>query len=157
IWRTTTEWYRPIDTAPIAEHSAEMISELKKWGINDVFQLDFSFNVLNGQGAPTVHFPAQEEGDSADVPIPAQAYIEGDHGYDGCPADEDCHMIIFDFGANRLYELYQAHKNGSTWDGYLALWKLDKAYPPSNRGQGCTSADAVGLPIAPGLIGYKET
>jgi serine/threonine-protein kinase len=104
-----------------------------------------------------VTFPPQEEGDSAPVPVPAKGYIEGDHAYDDCPDDEDCHMLIFDRGASRLYELFQAHKNGNSWDGYLALWKLDKAYPPSNRGQGCSSADAAGLPIAPGLIGYKET
>lgn len=158
IWRRGTEWVRPVDTAPIAEHSGEMIGALAKWGTTGIFQIDFSFNVMNGAGAPTSTFPPDDEGDSVPVPIPAKGYVEGDHAYDACPvADEDCHMIIFDSPSNRLYELYQAQKTGNTWNGYVALWKLDKTYPATNRGLGCTSADAAGLPIAPGLIGYKET
>lgn len=157
IWRTSTEWFRAIDTAPIAETSSEMIGALQKWGQTGDFMIDFSFNVLNGQGASTVTFPPDDEADSAPVPVPAGGYIEGDYPYDGCPAGDDCHLIVFDRGASRLYEVYQAHKNGNDWSGSLALWKLDKKYPRSNRGQGCTSADAAGLPIAPGLIGYKET
>ncbi len=37
------------------------------------------------------------------------------------------------------------------------MWQLDKTYPRTNRGLGCSSADAAGLPITPGLIGYRET
>ena len=29
-----------------------MITALKQWGLTGVFQVDFSFNVLNGAGAP---------------------------------------------------------------------------------------------------------
>src|SRR4051812_3047321 len=50
IWRTTTEWYRAIDTAPVADTSSEMIGALQKWGLTGNFQIDFAFNVLNGQG-----------------------------------------------------------------------------------------------------------
>src|SRR5262245_34968880 len=34
IWRTTTEWYRPIDSAPVVEHSSSMIAALAQWGLS---------------------------------------------------------------------------------------------------------------------------
>ena len=157
IWRTTTEWYRAIDTAPVAAHSGEMIGALDQWGTTGVFQIDFSFNVLDGSGAPKVTFPDDDESDPDPFPIPAQGFIEGDHAYNACPAGDDCHLIVIDRGASRLHEAYQANKDGANWSGFPTLWKLDKAYPRTNRGLGCTSGDAAGLPIAPGLIGYKET
>lgn len=157
IWRTTSEWYRAIDGAPTAEHSGEMIGAVKTWGQTDIFQIDFSFNVLDATGGTPTTFPPDDEGDSVPVPIPAKGYVEGDYDYASCPSGEDCHVLIVDRTANRLYELYHVKKNGAKWNGYLALWKLDKAYPRSNRGQGCTSADAAGMAITPGLIGYAET
>jgi len=136
-----------------------MIGALTQWGTTGIFQIDYSFSIMNGAGATPATFPDQTdgEGDNVPVPVPTKGYVEGDHAYDACPDGDDCHMLIFDYPNNKLYETYQSHKSGNTWNGYVALWKLDKAYPASNRGQGCTSADAAGLPIAPGLIGYKET
>jgi serine/threonine-protein kinase len=157
IWRSTSEWYRPIDGAPTAEHSSEMIGALARWGTSGVFQIDFGFSILDGQGATPVTFPAEEEADEVPIPIPSRGYVEGDYAYDACPDGEDCHVLVVDRGANKLFEVYQAHKSGSAWTGFVALWQLDKTYPRQNRGQGCTSADAAGLPIAPGLIGYRET
>ena len=158
VWRTKSEWYRTIDGAPVAEHSGEMITAVKTWGKNDVFQIDFSFNVLDGTGGTPTNFPDGEEADNGvAVPVPAKGYVEGDHAYPDCPEGDDCHMLIVDRTNNRLFELYQVRKTGTTWNGELALWKLDKAYPRSNRGQGCTSADAAGMAITPGLIGYRET
>lgn len=159
VWRTTSEWYRPIDTAPVAETSGEMIAALKTWGLTDLFQIDFSFDVLDGAGAPKVTFPAPPdgEGDVVPVPVPTKGWIEGDHDYGSCPGGEDCHLVVFDRPAARLYEVYQAHKSGSAWTGIVTMWKLDRSYPRTNRGAGCTSADAAGMAIAPGLVGYRET
>lgn len=158
VWRTKTEWYRVVETAPVAEHSADMISALKMWGKQNSFMIDFSFNVLDGTGGTPTKFPDGDEADNGvSVSVPAKGYVEGDNAYTDCPDGEDCHMLIVDRGANRLFELYHVRKDGNAWNGELALWKLDKAYPRTNRGDGCTSADAAGLPITPGLIGYKET
>ena len=157
IWRKTMEWYRPIDSAPVAAHSADMIGALKQWGTTGIFQIDFSFNVLDGAGAPKVTFPPEDESDNEPVSVPANGYIEGDYAYDACPGGEDCHLVVIDRTANRLFEVYQAGRSGSTWYGLPNMWKIDKQYPRTNRGLGCTSADAAGLPIAPGLIGYRET
>ena len=159
VWRTTSEWYRPIDAAPVAEPSGEMIAALKTWGNTDVFQIDFSFDVLDGAGAPKVTFPAPPdgEGDVVPVSVPVKGWIEGDHDYGSCPGGEDCHLVVFDRPASRLYEVYQAHKNRSAWSRIVSMWKLDSSYTRTKRGAGCTSADAACLPIAPGLIGYRET
>ncbi|MBS2016336.1 MAG: hypothetical protein JST00_25860 [Deltaproteobacteria bacterium] len=156
-WRKSMEWYRAIDKAPVAEHSSQMIGALQQWGTTGIFQIDFSFNVLDGAGAPKVTFPPDDESDNVPVPVPNTGYIEGDYAYGACPSGDDCHLVILDRGASRLYEVYQAGKSGSSWEGFPYMWQLDKDYPRSNRGQGCTSADAAGLPIAPGLIGYRET
>lgn len=156
-WRTGSEWYRNVETAPVAEHSSEMLQALVRWGTTGVFQIDFSFVVLDGTGGANVNFPQGEETDNVPVPVPAKGYIEGGHAYDACPVDsEDCHMLVLVPGAKRLYETYQTRRNGSTWEGAVTMWQLDKLYPRSNRGQGCTSADAAGMAITPGLIGYRE-
>ena len=157
IWRTTTEWYRVIDTAPVAETSSEMIGALAQWGTTGVFQIDFSFNVLDGTGAPKVTIPPGDEADSDPVSIPTKGYIEGDHDYGDCPDGEDCHLLVVTPGENRLFEVYQAQNSGGAWRGFVTMWQLDKTYPRTNRGLGCSSADAAGLPITPGLIGYRET
>ena len=38
----------------------------------------------------------------------------------------------------------------------MAVWDLTRIYPPSGRGEGCTSADAAGFPIAPLLFNADE-
>ena len=69
-WRTTSEWYRAIDTAPVAQDSASMLAALPNWGIGR-FQIDFSFVVMNGIGATPQHISnLGGETDTVDVPIP---------------------------------------------------------------------------------------
>src|SRR5690349_18152817 len=72
VWHRTTEWYRAIDTAPVADSSAEMIGALKQWGTTGIFQIDFSISVLDGAGAPKVRIQEQDEADDDPVPIPAK-------------------------------------------------------------------------------------
>ena len=157
VWQTTNEWYRDVSAAPVAEHSDAMLAELPKWGRTGNFQIDFSFVVLDGANAPTVTFPPGDENDDVPVPLPVGGLVEGGSDYASCPDDQDCHVLVVDRGAQKLYEIYQVHQNGSTWQGQPSLWQLDKTYPRGNRGQGCTSADAAGLAITPGLIGFAET
>src|ERR1039458_4968545 len=38
----------------------------------------------------------------------------------------------------------------------LAVWDLNRIYPPSGRGDQCTSTDAAGFPIAPLLFNADE-
>src|SRR5439155_15842561 len=47
--------------------------------------------------------------------------------------------------------------NGGVFSGgCLAIWDLDRIYPPSGRGDQCTSADAGGLPMIPLLFTADE-
>jgi hypothetical protein len=46
VWRARSEWFRPIDTAPVAAISSEMVGAIKTWGKTDIFEVDLSFNVL---------------------------------------------------------------------------------------------------------------
>jgi hypothetical protein len=50
----------------------------------------------------------------------------------------------------RLYEMWRANITGGVfYGGCLAVWQIDQVYPPSGRGENCTSADAAGLPLTP--------
>ena len=63
-------------------------------------------------------------------------------------------MLVVQAGSCRLYELFDAHREGGGWRaGSGAVWDLR-----SNRLRpaGWTSADAAGLPILAGLVRYEE-
>jgi hypothetical protein len=88
------------------------------------------------------------------MPLPANGNTEGSGTYtcdtsyhtDG---QGDCHVLVVETSQRKLYELYNSTKTGT---GFTALgafiWDLTKAYPDSERGDQCTSADAGGFPIA---------
>jgi serine/threonine-protein kinase len=112
---------------------------------------------------PTVPFRkgpkwAAADSDSVSVfPLPAGGGAEGESGYK-CDLDQqDCHIIVADRSHGKLYEAYQAsyEENALTAD-FLAVWNLNRVYPPSGRGDQCTSADAAGFPIAPLLFNADE-
>ena len=96
-----------------------------------------------------------EESDPGPYPFPSQdqARIEG-----GTPAacDGDCHLIAVQEGACRLYEGYACSYQNDGWHcSNGAAWDLTKKSEGQRRA-GFTSADAAGLPIAPGLVRYDE-
>jgi hypothetical protein len=66
----------------------------------------------------------------------------------------DRHALIVDPAACTLYELYALRRRGGAWHaGSGAIWNLrSDRLRPSGR----TSADAAGLPIAPGLVRWSE-
>jgi serine/threonine-protein kinase len=83
--------------------------------------------------------------------------MEGQTGYQ-CPIDEnDCHLIVADRSHGKLYEVYQAnYADGALAATGLVVWDLNRIYPPSGRGDQCSSTDAAGLPIAPLLFNADE-
>jgi serine/threonine-protein kinase len=89
------------------------------------------------------------------MPVPADAEIEWQDGLD-CPDDGDCHLLVVQ--GDRLYEAYRARALGDDRLGTqcLAIWQLERVYPPEGRGEHCTSADAAGFPIAPLLFNADE-
>ena len=74
--------------------------------------------------------------------------LEGEDGY-ACESDGDCLLIVRHEGV--LYEMWRANidASGAFDGGCLAVWDLGRTWPETLRGEGCTSADAAGLPIAP--------
>ena len=87
-----------------------------------------------------------DESDPGPYPIPAGARVEG---------GGDRHVLVVQRGRCRLYELFGARRNDrGGWDAASgAVFDLR-----SNRlrPKGWTSADAAGLPIAPGLARADE-
>ncbi|MFB9884450.1 hypothetical protein ACFFMN_41610 [Planobispora siamensis] len=105
--------------------------------------------VRTGQAKVPVSFEYRSESDPGPYPVPRGAAIEG-----GPSSDGDRHVLVVDTGACKLYELYSAYPSGKGWKaGSGAVFDLR-----SNklRPAGWTSADAAGLPVAPGLVRYEE-
>jgi hypothetical protein len=132
------------------------------WGNGNVFQIDFSIEVLHADSsAPMTTFTTTgdfftPDCDHVPVPIPAGGAIEGETGY-ACTQDGDCHLIVVHEPTHKLYEMWRADIQGATFNGgCLVVWDQTKTYPPNERGDQCTSADAAGYPIAPLLFSADE-
>lgn len=151
-------WNRRIDTLPVHARSTAWINSL---GRSTGLHMDFGSGLWEGGviGIPfnivpptqagifmgQSQFTYWDESDLGNYPIPTPLKIEfgGDH-----------HILIVKQGECKLYELYAAHKVGNIWHaGSGAVWNLSSnALRPATW----TSADAAGLPIAPGLVRYDE-
>lgn len=158
-------WNRDVSAVPKASYSDATIAALRAaggWGNGDVFQIDFSMEVLSAD-ASTPHRTFSKTGDfytpdcdDMPVPIPAGGNLEGESGYE-CTTDGDCHLIVHDASAGLLYEMWRANITGTTfYGGCLAVWNTRMAYGETLRGDQCTSADAAGFPIAPLLFTADE-
>ena len=157
-------WKRDVTTAPVDPQSSAIIANLAAAGGfgNGRMQIDFSIAVLSANAStpfrsftPTGDFYTPDC-DPTSVPVPAGGALEGESGY-SCVGDGDCHLIVLHQPTNTLYEMWRADiTNGVFHGGCLAVWDLDRIYPPSGRGEQCSSADAAGLPIAPLLFTADE-
>ena len=162
-------WHQDIRSAPVHPDSASMVSTwagLGGFGFGRM-QIDFSFHVVRAPaGSPTrtiIGYPSASEYYAPDcepigtaMPVPANAAIEGQAGL-ACANDAgDCHLLVVQ--GDRLYEAYRANASGAggLQAQCLAVWRLERVYPASNRGEHCTSADAAGFPIAPLLFNADE-
>ena len=156
-------WYRDVSTAALDPQSAAVVAYLDRmgWGLGRM-QIDFSIEVLTADATTPVrafvptgdHF--KPDCDLNPVPVPPGGALEGEEGYE-CRGDGDCHLIVVDRPRMRLFELWRADIRGDTFrGGCLAAWDMTRVYPPSGRGEQCTSADAAGFPIAPLLFDADE-
>ena len=133
------------------------------WGNGDTFQIDFSIDVLKADGStphraftPTADFYAPDC-DMVDVPVPANGHVEGESGY-ACTGDGDCHLLVYDKSASKLYEMWRANITSpvSFAGGCLAVWNTAQSYSDTLRGDQCSSADAAGFPMSPLLFTADE-
>lgn len=162
-------WHQNISQAPVHPQSSSMITSLTNLGGFGFgrMQIDFGMRIVRAApGAPTrtiVAFPDADEYYAPDcepigtaMPVPANATIEASSNLTCDNDNEDCHLLVVQ--ENVLYEAYRANASGGSGmqAQCLAIWKLDRIYQPSNRGEHCTSADAAGFPIAPLLFNADE-
>jgi serine/threonine-protein kinase len=156
-------WYADVSQASLDRESAAVIAYLDRvgWGTGRM-QVDFSIEVLEaGAGTPLLAFQPTADHfvpdcDVGPVPVPEGGALEGESGYE-CQGDGDCHLIVVDRARQELFEMWRADIRGGLFrGGCLAVWNLDRVYPPSGRGEQCTSADAAGYPIAPLLFTADE-
>jgi hypothetical protein len=160
-------WTTDISAAAKSDRSDTIMQALTNmggWGTDNALQIDFSIPVFHADGsAPKVQVVGTEEycfgGPDCDsvpaqMPVPQNANIEGSSdltcdisGNTG--GQGDCHLLVVDKSANKLYEAYQASGDRQTIKvNGLFVWDLAKQYPQNLRGDQCTSADAAGFPIA---------
>lgn len=159
-------WTQDVSHAPVDPQSSAIIGWLADaggWGYGRM-QVDFELRVLQSDATtPQVPFrkgPVFYAADSdmlSTFPLPAGGGIEGKKDY-ACPSDEaDCHLIVLDRSHGKLYEAYQAnYAEGVLTASGLVVWDLNRVYPPSGRGDQCSSVDAAGFPIAPLLFNADE-
>jgi serine/threonine-protein kinase len=157
-------WNQIVTDSALDTESSDMIAFFQSH-IDDAgtFQIDgpseetnnlYGLTILTGSASDRRSFTPKEDEfyqpdcDPAPVPVPPNGAIEGESGYE-CSQDGDCHHIVIDKTACRLYEMWRANISGGTfYGGCLAVWDLTETYSPELRGECCTSADAAGLPIA---------
>jgi serine/threonine-protein kinase len=152
-----------VSALPAAPQSAAILATLPTFGsaASPYFDITFDFHVEDADAtAPraTAQLDWADESDTLPFPVVPGGALEDSTGYQ-CPrTSSDCHLIVIDHGSQRLFELYAASEDSSgNWLASAeAVWDLTKSYGPHERGFGCTSADAAGLPILPGLIRVRE-
>jgi hypothetical protein len=165
LFTAQNAWTTPVDGAAVHPESSAMLGWLVSaggWGNGGNLQIDFSMHVLSAD-ASTPRRPFTPTGDffspdcdQFDFPLPAGGAVEGETGY-ACLGDGDCHLLVVDRAAARLYEMWRANVAGGAFQGGCAVtWDLAKSYPATLRGDQCTSTDAAGLPVAALLFTADE-
>ncbi len=160
-------WTEDISHAPLDPHSSDIISWLANaggWGNHDRMQVDFGIRVMQvTPNTPYVPFRKGSRWMSPDsdtistFPLPPGGGAEASPGYQCDLGNDDCHIIVVDRAHHKLYEAYQAtYEDHALTADFVAVWDLSRVYPPSGRGDQCTSGDAAGFPIAPLLFNADE-
>jgi hypothetical protein len=153
-------WHAEVSRLPVHQRSAQYVASI---GADRPVKADFGAGLWNGgpiglpityvagdQQRVPVTFEYADESDPGPYPVPRDAAVEG-----GPDSDGDRHVLVVDTAACRLYELFAAtpRADGSWHAGSGAVFDLRSH---RLRPAGWTSADAAGLPIAPGLVRYEE-
>jgi hypothetical protein len=156
LFTAPNPWTKNVSALTKSSKSDAIISWLSNaggWG-GGKMRIDFGMTILEATSStPKKSFVKTDEFYSPDCdhvpfPVPSGGSLEGENGY-ACNNDGDCHLIVVNKSENKLYEMWRAHMSGSSfYGGCAAVWDLAKTYPTNLRGEGCTSADAGGFPIA---------
>ena len=152
-------WTTDVSAAAVDSESSAVIAWLQSaggWGGGHM-QIDLSLNIqyINAQ-TPTVSLDTSNsympDCDVATrIALPTGGALEGETGYQ-CTGGGDCHLLLVDRAAHRLYESWSTNLDASTnvlSSTCYVNWDLSRLYPATGRGQNCTSADAAGFPVTP--------
>jgi serine/threonine protein kinase len=160
-------WTKDVSGAPKSDRSDAMIgavSSMGGWGTDNALQIDFSIPVFSADDkTPRVRVVGTDDycfggpdcdAVPAEMPVPENANIGGSSDLScdisgNTEGQGDCQLLVVDRDGQKLYETYQATKEGQDIKTRgLFVWDLNKQYPDNLRGDQCTSADAGGFPIA---------
>ncbi len=164
IFTASEPWSEDVSSLSPDTRSAAIIASLDSlggWGNGNKLQIDFSIPLFFADSSTprqTINGPSGDSycygGPDCDpvplqMPVPTNANIEGSTDLTCDTSNNDCHLLVVETSQQKLYELYNSTEDGSAIDALGAfVWDLTKAYPPNERGDQCTSADAAGFPIA---------
>src|SRR5215510_1054143 len=106
-----------VSALPKAASSASVISALVAaggWGNGNKMQIDFALDVLTANpSTPRRSFTPNSDFfspdcDLAPMPVPVGGNLEDETGY-ACTTDGDCHLLVADASAGKLYEMFRAN------------------------------------------------
>lgn len=165
-------WTKDVSGESADPSSGAILTALKNaggWGGGQL-QIDFSIPLFFGDASTPRQTITALAGQSycyggpdcdsvpLQMPLPANGNAEGSTSYTcdttyNTPGQGDCHVLVVATDEKKLYELYNSTAASGNAEQALGafVWDLTKAYPDSERGDQCTSADAAGFPIA-GLL-----
>ena len=158
-------WTKDVSHAAVDPQSSAIIAWLADaggWGTGRM-RVDFAMRVLQADAKtpfvpfhPGSGFYAADSDKVSVLPLPAGGGVEGHTDY-LCPEQGDCHLIVVDRSHAKLYESWMTnYADGSLSANGVVVWNLNRVYPPSGRGDQCSSTDAAGLPLAPLLFNADE-
>lgn len=163
VFEAPNPWTKNVGSMDKSPASDAIIGTLAEsgWGTGEL-RIDFSMTVLAAADStekhpfePTFDF-YEPDCDNVPFPVPEGGALEGEDGY-ACAQDGDCHLLVVHETEKKLYEMWRANiDDGSFVGGCAAVWDLTRSYPDTLRGDGCTSADAGGFPIAAMLFSADE-
>lgn len=154
-------YYKDVSGSAKAAESDAILAQLGQFGNGGRFDITFDFHVFtatNSTPTASITLDYDDESDHLPLPVVPGGALEGESNYK-CAGGGDCHYIVVQTDSKRLFEVYAGEEMapGMWHGGDLSIWNLTRSYDPNkNRGVKCTSADAAGLPILPGLIRVKE-
>jgi len=153
LFPANNAWRTDISHYPLNRHSTAWVASAgasrflhPDFGSDPTYGIPFTLVPASQPKVPITFTAYGDESDPGPYPIPPTARVE---------AGGDRHVLVASGYPNcRLYELYNAVRNGIGWDADSgAVFNLQSN---ALRPAGWTSADAAGLPILPGLVRYDE-
>lgn len=152
VFPADNAWNENVSKLPVDPRSGAYVASI---GADVDLHADFGSEAVYGipytvvgaeEPLVPIHFTAYgDQSDPGPYPIPRNAPVE---------QGSDRHVIVAQNGTCKLFELYDAQRDGAGWDaasGAVFDLRSDRLRP-----DGWTSADAAGLPIFAGLVRYDE-